>query len=321
MTLTRRTTLGLLAAAPFVAGAQAQPAWPHRPVRCIVPYPPGGGADTVARIFVPVLNEQPGAPQLVIDNRGGAGGNVGAEILARSAPDGATLGTISIGTHGTNPHMFVRQGFDPEKDFSPVSLISLQPVVFAVNAASPIKTLDELLATRREMTFGSSGNGTSGHLAGEVLRARSGLPLIHVPYRGAGPAWADLMAGRVDIAVDNIHVALPHHQAGRVRIVGITSRAASPLLPDVQVLGARFQDSVVYSWNGIAGPAGLAAPLVQQLHGAVASAWKDATLRRRYGELGIEIPEDSNPENFAAFIRREIAFWGPICRDANIRAE
>jgi len=217
--------------------------------------------------------------------------------------------------------MFARQGFDPEKDFTPISLISLQPVGFAVNADSPIRNLDDLIAAKREMTFGSSGNGTSGHLAGEVLRARTGLPLTHVPYRGAGPAWADLMAGRVDIAVDNIHVALPHHQAGRVRIIGITSRRASPLLPDVQVLGSRYQDSVVYSWNGLAGPAGLPAPLVAQLYSAVQATWRQPGLRARYNDLGIEIPEDSNPENFAAFIRQEIAFWGPIIRAAGIKAD
>ncbi len=299
----RRTMLGLLAAGPGLPRARAQPpaqpaTWPVRPVRLIVPYPPGGGADTVARLFVPVLNEMPGAPLLVIDNRGGAGGNIGAELLARAAPDGATLGTISIGTHGTNPAMFARQGFDPIADFTPVALISLQPVAFAVMADSPIRNLADLLASRRDLTFGSSGNGTSGHLAGEVLRAHAGLALTHVPYRGAGPAWADLMAGRVDIAVDNNHVALPHHRGGRVRIIALTGRTRSPLLPEVPLLLEQLRETVVYSWNSIAGPAGLPAPLVGQLVGAIHAAWQRPDLRTRYAELGIEAPADSTPASF-----------------------
>ena len=316
----RRRVLLCALALPSVARAQAVAPWPHRPVRYIVPYPPGGGADTVARIFVPVLNEVPGAPFLVIDNRGGAGGNIGAEVLARSAPDGATLGQISIGTHGTNPTLFPRQGFDPIADFTPIALIGQQPVTVSVHADSPIRTLADLRAQAGELTCGSSGNGTSGHLTTEVLKARTGLRLSHVPYRGSGPAWADLLAKRIDLLAENIHVALPHHQSGRTRVIAITGEARSALLPEVPALAETLPESVVYSWNGVAAPAGLPAPLVRQLAGAVGTALAHPGLRARYAELGLEIaPPD--PEAFLAFIRREIAFWRRIITEANIRLE
>jgi tripartite-type tricarboxylate transporter receptor subunit TctC len=289
-------------------------------VRYIVPFPPGGGADTVARLLVPVLNEVPGAPYLVIDNRGGAGGNIGMEALARSAPDGATLGQVSIATHGTNPTLFARQGFDPVADFTPVALIGQQPVTISVPAEGPIRTLADLRAQTGEIDGGSPGNGTSGHLTTEVLKARTGLKITHVPYRGSGPLWADLVGRRIGVAADNIHVALPHHQAGRTRIIAITGRARSPLLPDVPALAESLPDSVVYSWNGIAGPAGLPAPLVAQLAGALRTAFASPGLRARYAELGLEITEP-DPEAFAAFIRHEIGFWRRIITAANIRLE
>ncbi|MCO6418762.1 tripartite tricarboxylate transporter substrate binding protein, partial [Siccirubricoccus sp. KC 17139] len=218
MTLTRRA-LGALAAPPLLApGLRAQEA---RPVRLIVPYPPAGGTDIVARLLVPAIAELPGAPPMVIENRPGAGGNVGTEVLAKSPPDGQTLGFVTIGTHGTNPFLFPRQGFDPLTDFSFIALVSLQPATISVAADSPLRSLDDLLAITRETTIASSGNGTSGHLGAEVLRVMGRLPLMHVPYRGSGPAWADLLGGRVALVVDNIQAALPHRQAGRIRILAV----------------------------------------------------------------------------------------------------
>ncbi len=317
--LNRRSTLALPALL-LARGAAAQAPWPHRPVRYIVPYPPAGGADTIARMFVPVFNEQPGAPQLVIDNRGGAGGNIGTEMLAKAAPDGATLGQITIGTHGTNPTLFPRQGFDPLTDFTPIALIGQQPVTISVHADSPIKTLADLLAQRGELTCGSSGNGTSGHLTTEVLKARSGLRLTHVPYRGSGPCWADLVAKRIDVVAENIHVALPFHRAGDTRIIAVTGRGRNALVPGVPALIERLPETVVYSWNGIAGPAGLPAPLVRQTVAAVKAAFAQPTLQTRYAELGLETTEP-DPDAFMTFIRTEIAFWRKIITEAGIKLE
>jgi tripartite-type tricarboxylate transporter receptor subunit TctC len=321
-TTRRRTALGLLAAGasalPRAPRAQADP-WPSRPVRLIVPYPPGGGADIVARVLVPALMEQPGAPQVVIDNRPGAGGNIGTEQLAKSAPDGYTLGVLTIGTHGTNPWLFPRL-FDPVADFTPIALVSLQQVAVSVAAASPLRSLDDLLALRRGMAIGSSGNGTSGHLGAEVLRLQGGLPLTHVPYRGSGPAWADLLGGRVDMVMDNIQAALPHHQAGRVRILALSGRDRLAALPEVPVLRERLPDYLVYSWNGIGGPAGLPPAITARLAGLVAGATRAEPLRARYAELGMELP-DSTPERFAAFIREQLEFWRRIITQASIRVE
>ncbi len=315
----RRTTLAL-PALMLARGAVAQAAWPVRPVRYIVPYPPGGGADTIARMFVPVFNEQPGAPQLVIDNRGGAGGNIGAEMLARTAPDGATLGQITIGTHGTNPTLFPRQGFDPYTDFTPIALIGQQPVTISVNKDSPMRTLADLLKQSGELTCGSSGNGTSGHLTTEVLKARSGLHLQHVPYRGSGPCWADLVAGRIDLVAENIHVALPFHRAGDTRIIAVTGRGRSSLVPDVPALLEVLPESVVYSWNGMAGPAGLPVALVRQAVAACKAAFAQPSLQARYAELGLETTEP-DPDAFMTFIRSEIAFWRKIITEAGIKLE
>jgi len=317
--LNRRSTLALPALL-LARGAAAQPAWPFRPVRYIVPYPPGGGADTVARLFVPVFNEQAGAPQLVIDNRGGAGGNIGAEMLAKTAPDGATLGQISIGTHGTNPTLFPRQGFDPIADFTPIALIGQQPVTISVHKDSPVRTLADLLRQTGELTCGSSGNGTSGHLTTEVLKARSGLKLQHVPYRGSGPCWADLVARRIDLVAENIHVALPFHRSGDTRIIAVTGRSRNSLVPNVPALMEVLPDSVVYSWNGLAAPAGLPAPLVRQAVAVTKAAFAQPSLQTRYAELGLEITEP-DPDAFMTFIRQEIAFWRKIITEAGIKLE
>lgn len=316
----RRNMMTALALPWLVRGAAAQAPWPHRPVRYIVPYPPGGGADTIARLFVPVFNEQPGAPLLVIDNRGGAGGNIGAEMLARSAPDGATLGQITIGTHGTNPTLFPRQGFDPFTDFTPIALIGQQPVTISVQKDSPIRSLDDLLAQRGELTCGSSGNGTSGHLTTEVLKARSGLKLQHVPYRGSGPCWTDLVARRIDLVAENIHVALPFQRSGDARIIAVTGRGQSALVPGVPALIEKLPESVVYSWNGMAGPAGLPAPLVAQAVAACRTAFAQPALQARYAELGLETSEP-DPAAFMAFIRQEIAMWRKIITEAGIKLE
>ena len=317
--LNRRSALALPALL-LARGAEAQPAWPFKPVRYIVPYPPGGGADTVARMFVPVFNEMPGAPQLVIDNRGGAGGNIGMEMLSKTAPDGATLGQITVGTHGTNPTLFPRQGFDPFTDFTPIALIAQQPVTISVHKDSPVRTLTDLLRQTGEMTCGSSGNGTSGHLTTEVLKARSGLKLQHVPYRGSGPCWADLVAKRIDLVAENIHVALPFHRAGDTRIIAVTGRTRSSLVPSVPALLEVLPQSVVYSWNGIAGPAGLPAPLVRQVVAACKAAFAQPTLQARYAELGLETTEP-DPDAFMTFIRSEIAFWRKIITEAGIKLE
>jgi tripartite-type tricarboxylate transporter receptor subunit TctC len=314
----RRALFGL--AVPLLRPAAAEPAWPVRTVRVIVPYPPGGGSDVVARLLLPALSEQPGAPAFVVENRAGAGGTIGTEVLAKSPADGGTLGTITIGTHGTNPWLFPRIGYDPVADFSPIAVISVQPGAVAVPADSPLGSLNDLLAIRQETNFASSGNGTSGHLAGEVLRVMGGLPLVHVPYRSSGAAWADLLGGRVPLIFDNIQNAHPHQQAGRVRILAVTGHGRSGLLPTVPAIRERLPDYLVESWNVLAGPAGLPPALTERMAGMIAAAAATPAVQAKYAELGMELPR-SSPEHAAAFIKQQLGFWQRVITQANIRLE
>jgi len=314
----RRALFGL--AVPLLRPAAAEPAWPVRTVRVIVPYPPGGGSDVVARLLLPALSEQPGAPAFVVENRAGAGGTIGTEVLAKSPADGGTLGTITIGTHGTNPWLFPRIGYDPVADFSPIAVISVQPGAVAVPADSPLGSLDDLLAIRQETNFASSGNGTSGHLAGEVLRVMGGLPLVHVPYRSSGAAWADLLGGRVPLIFDNIQNAHPHQQAGRVRILAVTGHGRAGLLPTVPAIRERLPDYLVESWNVLAGPAGLPPALTERMAGMIAAAAATPAVQTKYAELGMELPR-SSPEHAAAFIKQQLGFWQRVITQANIRLE
>jgi len=256
----------------------------------------------------------------VVENRAGAGGTIGTEVLAKSPADGGTLGTITIGTHGTNPWLFPRIGYDPVADFSPIAVISVQPGAVAVPADSPLGSLDDLLAIRQETNFASSGNGTSGHLAGEVLRVMGGLPLVHVPYRSSGAAWADLLGGRVPLIFDNIQNAHPHQQAGRVRILAVTGHGRSGLLPTVPAIRERLPDYLVESWNVLAGPAGLPPALTERMAGMIAAAAATPAVQAKYAELGMELPR-SSPEHAAAFIKQQLGFWQRVITQANIRLE
>jgi len=313
----------LLAAAPFAARAQ-DAAWPSRPVKYIVPYTPGGGSDIVSRLLTATISALPGGPQFVIENRPGAGGNIGVKVIADSPPDGYTIGVITIATHGVNPTLYPNLPYDPINDFTMISQLNLQPVVVAVNANSPLRTLADLLAntgpSARELTFGTAGNGLSGHAAGELLRQRTGVKMIHVPYRGSSGAWADLLGGRIDLIVDNIATAIPHVEAGRARILGLSSRQPFPGV-DAPTIGSLVPGYVVDSWNVLAGPARMPPAIVNRLAGFVGEAMKVPSLRARYAELNMVPPENTSPEYAADFVRQQIAMWAPVVREAGMRVD
>jgi tripartite-type tricarboxylate transporter receptor subunit TctC len=319
--LTRRHALAL----PIAGLAAARPAraqdWPTRPVTVIVPFAPSGGADVVSRIVFAQAAAGDG-PGFVIENRAGAGGNIGAQALARAVPDGHTIGTIAISTHGVNPSLYRQLPFDPIADFTPIALLSLQPVVIAVRADSPIRDMAALVQRKGEdLTYASAGNGTSGHMAGELLRMKTGMKMLHVPYRGSGPAWTDLLGGRVDVVVYNVQAGLPHHAGGRVRILGVSSEQRVEVLPEIPTVTATVPDYVVNSWNGLAAPARLPAPIRDRLS-AMATAWLGREeLRARYRELGIAVPADTSPAYLAGFIRREIAMWAPVVRESGMQVD
>lgn len=321
---TRRHALALpLAglAAAATRSAHAQGDWPSRPVTVIIPFGPSGGADVVGRLVFAQATPADG-PGFVIENRAGAGGNIGVEALARATPDGYTIGTIAISTHGVNPTLYRHLPFDPVADFTPIALLSLQPVVVAVRADSPIRDLADLVNRRSpDLTYASAGNGTSGHMAGELLRMRTGMQMLHVPYRGSGPAWTDVLGGRVDVVIDNVQAGLPHYAAKRMRILGVSSAAPVAVLPDVPTIASVVPDYVVNSWNGLAGPAKLPAAIRDRLN-ALAVKWLGTEdLRARYRDLGIGVPPDTSPDYLARFIRQEIAMWAPVVKQSGMQVD
>jgi tripartite-type tricarboxylate transporter receptor subunit TctC len=319
MIISRRSLLGAFVAAPAIARAQSLDL--SRPVRWIVPFTPGGGSDIATRVITGFVSELPNAPRFVIDNRPGAGGNIGMAALAQSPPDGHTVGILSVATHGINPSLYPRLPFDPIADFTPICMLNLQPVVIAVKNDSPIRDLADLLSRRNaEMTFASAGNGLSGHAAGELFKMRSGLRLVHVPYRGSSAAWTDLLGARVDMIVDNIATAMPHVQAGTARILGLTSREPMPGI-NAPVIGSLLPGYVVDSWNCLGGPANLPAPIVARFAELVTEALKNPTMRNRYAELRMIPPSDTTPTFAAQYIRDQIAMWAPVVRASGMRVD
>ena len=315
---------GLALAGADGSGVRAQTLDPSRPVRIIVPYTPGGGSDIAARIVTGFMASLPDAPHFVIDNRPGAGGNIGTAALAQALPDGYTLGVITIASHGINPTLYPRLPFDPIADFTPLAVLNLQPVVIATRADSAIRSLGDLLVRRGqdmpEITFGSAGNGLSGHAAGELLHQRTGINLVHVPYRGSSAAWTDLLGGRVDLVVDNVATAMPHVQAGSVRVLGITSREPMAGV-DAPTVGSLLPGYVVDSWNVLAGPAKLPPPIVQRYAALLAATMALPGLRARYAELRMLPPGDTTPDYAASYIREQIALWAPVVRAAGMRVD
>jgi tripartite-type tricarboxylate transporter receptor subunit TctC len=319
MSLSRRQIIAGLLATPAIARAQSLDL--SRPVRWIVPFTPGGGSDIATRVITGFVSELPNAPRFVIDNRPGAGGNIGMAALAQSPPDGHTVGILSVATHGINPALYPRLPFDPIADFTPICMLNLQAVVIAVKQDSPIRDLADLLSRRSvEMTFASAGNGLSGHAAGELFKMRSGLRLMHVPYRGSSAAWTDLLGGRVDMIVDNIATAMPHVQAGTARILGLTSREPMPGI-DAPVIGSLLPGYVVDSWNCLGGPANLPAPITARFAELVTEALRNPAMRNRYAELRMIPPPDTTPAFAAQYIRDQIAVWAPVVRDSGMRVD
>jgi tripartite-type tricarboxylate transporter receptor subunit TctC len=311
--------LVVLAALP----AAAQPDYPARPVRVIVPFAAGGGADVVARILAQKLSDRLGQ-QFFIDNRPGAASNIGTELAARAPADGYTL--IVVGpNHTTNPHLFSKLPFDPVKDFAPVSLLTSAPYLLVVNPSVPAHRFQELVALARTrpgaLAYGSAGNGTAGHLAMELIKTSAGIDLLHVPYKGSPPFLADLMGGQVAAGFDNVLSASPHIEAGRLRAIATSGSHRAPSLPDVPTIAesglAGFDVTV---WQGLLAPAGTSPDLVARLYRETRAALDAPDLRERMAGLGVEII-GSTPADFAAFIAADIAKWGPVVRQAGARID
>lgn len=321
--LPRRAALGAAAALSVVAGARGQPAWPSRPVRMVVPFPPGGLADSVARPLVARLTTVFGQP-FVVDNRPGAGGNVGAEAAAKAEPDGHTLLVGSLGPLAVNAWLFPSLPFDP-RAFAPVSLLIQTPKVVVVNPARPWRTLEDLTAAARaapgRLSAGSAGNGSSLHIALELYKQAAGVDVTHVPYRGAAAAVTDLVGGRLDLLIDNVPNILAQIRAGAVRPLAAATEARLPQLPDVPTTAEAGLPALRFgTWFGLVAPPGTPAEVTRRLAEAVDAALRDPEIGGRLAEQGA-VPGGGTPEAFGRFMEAEREKLEPVVRGSGMRAD
>lgn len=315
----RRTLLATAMAAPAVL---AQPAFPSRPIRLVVGFQPGGTTDIAARLMAPKMQAALGQPVLV-ENRTGAGGNIASEYVVRSAPDGHTLLLGTIGGLSINPALYGNLSFDPQADLAPITRVAMILNVLAVPAEKPWRSPADLIAAARRdpLNFGSSGAGGAGHMAGEQLNLMAGLRNVHVPYRGGAPLITDLMTGKIDFAFTPASGAQPQVEAGRVRVLAVSTIARSPLAPEVPTLAespglAGFDMS---DWSALMAPRGTPEPILQSLLRAAHAALADAELVAALGQRGIQAVPNS-PAELAAFLRAETAKWTPVIRASGATA-
>ena len=311
MPISRRGLLRALGSVSVLAmfSRRAYAAWPERPIRLIVPFAPGGNADIVARLVGGRMSEARGQP-VVVENRAGAGGSLGAELVARAAPDGYTLLTGSNGPLTVNPFVQAKLGYDPLKDFAPIGLTSQVPHALIVHAAVPARSLQELIALSRQQQVGvgTAGIGSATHLTLERFNAQTGAKLLHVPYRGGGALLPDLVAGTIQGAMTEFSSALPHHRGGKARFVGIASAKRSPLAPEVATMDeGGVKDFAAASYIGILAPSGTPQDVVARLQAALTTALGASAVLDRMRELGAEVatPELMSAAGFGAFIRQE----------------
>ena len=322
MALWRR--MGFAIVALWVAAPAAAQTYPDRPIRLIAPFPAGGLADVLARAVGDEMSKTLGQP-VIVENRAGAGGNVGADVVAKAEADGTTLLMSSAGILTANPFLYSKMPFDAETAFVPVSNVADMSMLVVVRANLEAKSLGDLVVFARahpdRLNFGSAGIGTTGHLGLAMLMHAAQVKFAHVPYRGAAPAVTDLIAGQIDGVVDNPPTVLPHISGGRLRALAVAAKQRLPLLPDVPTAAeAGVPNYEASSWFGIVAPAGTPQPIVDRLHKEIAAAVRTPAMRERFASSGARLLGDT-PAEFAARIKKERAMWGEVIRAANIKAE
>ena len=316
--------LASVALSPALTNAQSgASSYPLKPVRWIVPFAPAGPTDLMSRAVAERLSQRLGQP-FVIDNRPGAGGNIGAEVVAHSAPDGYTLMIGHVGTHAINVSLYPKVGFDPVRDFTPISLIATATLALFVNASVPAKDVRDLIALAKakpgQLNFASAGNGGPTHLTGELLKTMAGIDIVHVPYKGNAAALTDLVAGRVQMMWSNMLTGMPHARAGKLRALAVSSPKRSPQapnLPTVAESGVPGFSSV--PWYGALGPAGLPQPILNRLHAEIADAVAQPDLRERL-LAGLDL-QSSTPAEFATLIKTELVKWRKVVREAGAKVD
>ncbi len=321
-----RTLFGIwcLVMAGLIPAAHAQEVYPGKAITLVVPVPPGGAADFIARLIGQKLSEAVGQP-VVIANRGGAGGTIASDSVAKSPPDGYTLLLNSITTHGIGPHLYASLPYDSVKDFTPVILVAKLPLIMTINSGHAMKSVADVIAYAKanpgKLSFASSGNGGAPHLSGELFQNVAGIKILHVPYRGSGPAVIDVGAGRVDIMFDAVPSLLALIQAGKLRPLAAASAGRNPIVSDAPTfneLGVKGME--ISLWYGIAGPAGLPQPVVQRINTELAAILKTPEIREAFAKQGAAASGGS-PQDYAAFMRDESSRWGEVVRRNNIKIE
>jgi tripartite-type tricarboxylate transporter receptor subunit TctC len=310
-----KLSLGLLLS--LAAAAAGADAYPTKLIRMIVPFPAGGTTDILARSVGQKLGEALGQ-QVIIDNRPGAGGNIGSDMVAKAAPDGYTLLMGTVGTHAINPSLYPKMPYDHVKDFAPIALVAGVPNVLVVNPSVEAKSMQELIALAKakpgQLSFASSGNGTSIHLSAELFKTMAGVDMLHVPYKGSAPALTDLIGGQVNLMFDNLTSSLSYIKAGKLRALAVTSSKRSPALPDVPTIAeAGLPGFEASSWFGVFAPAGTPPEIIARLNKEIVKALSSAELKERLAGQGAEAVGDS-PEQFAAHIKSETAKWAKVVK-------
>lgn len=319
----RHLMLGSLAAAAPLS-VRAQAAWPTKPVRFIVPFAPGGGTDTVSRLICDHLGKTFNQ-SFVVENKGGAGGNIGTVELARAAPDGYTLGLISVASHTLNPRLYTRLPYDPDKDIVGVSLLATLVNLLGVTLKLPANNVAELIALCKKepgkYSFASSGPGSSLHLSGELFKAMAGVDIVHVPYKGAGAAYGDVIAGTVQMMFANMPSMLPQVRGGKLKGLGVTSAERSKAAPDIPAIAETLPGYVATSWYGLGTPAGTPEPIVAKLEAAIAEALQTPEIQRRWkDDLGLDMPPPGRAA-FAAFVAADRKAWEPAVKAAGVKLD
>ena len=310
----------LVVAAPVVLG---QAAYPTRPVRLVVPFPAGGTTDILARAAAQKLSEAWGQ-QVIVDNRPGAAGNIGAELVAKSAPDGYTLLMGTVGTHAINASLYAKMPYDQVKDFAPVILVAGVPNVLVVNPQLPVNTVAELIAYAKanpgKLNFASSGSGTSIHLSGELFKTMTGVQMTHVPYKGSAPALTDLMGGQVQLMFDNLPSSLAFIKAGKLRAIAVTSTTRAAALPDTPAVADTVPGFEASSWFGILAPAGTPREIVAKINGEISKWLASPDAKEKLAAQGADVA-GGTPEDFAKHIQTETAKWAKVVKESGAKVD
>ena len=317
-----RTAIAIVLAVSAVTVLAAE--YPVKPIRLIVPYPPGGGNDTISCLLAPKFNESLGQ-QLIIDNRPGAGTTIGVTLAARAAPDGYTIVMSSVASHAMAPQLYSNPGYDPIKDFAAVTLLATTPMLLAVGAGTPYKSLQDIISAAKaspgKLSYASGGNGTPPHLSTAIFAEKTGIQMVHVPYKGSGPALVDVMAGQITMIIDTAASATPHVRSGKMRGIAITGKRRWPDLPEVPTFAeGGLTDYDSSSWYAIHAPAGTPKAVIARLNGELVRIVRLPDIAERLRLMSAE-PVGSTPGELDALVRSEVSKWGAVIRSLNLRVD